>query len=101
MQTGGLLIVTAGGENVLLSFKQKSPGDHVANDVILNALGITTAATEQTGIAVGETKEAGEMKGGDEVVESVVKTTEPEKVGDEGEKANQYCGAHGDGDCKG
>ena len=37
---GGMLIVTAGGEKVLLSHKQASPGDHVSNEHILEALGI-------------------------------------------------------------
>lgn len=46
MQNGGLIVVSAGGEKVLLSFKQKSPGDHVENSVILNALGITSQAVE-------------------------------------------------------
>lgn len=41
MQTGGMLIVTAGGEKVLLSFKQTSPGHHVANEDILEVLGIS------------------------------------------------------------
>lgn len=44
MQNGGLIIVSAGGEKLLFSFKQKSPGDHVDNGVILNALGITLPA---------------------------------------------------------
>lgn len=37
---GGMLIVTAGGEKVLLSYKQASPGDHVSNKQILEVLGI-------------------------------------------------------------
>lgn len=37
---GGMLIVTAGGEKVLLSFKQSSPGHHVSNEQILEVLGI-------------------------------------------------------------
>ena len=40
MQNGGMLIVTAGGEKVLLDHKQASPGDHVANEKILEVLGI-------------------------------------------------------------
>ena len=51
-QNGGLIIVSAGGEKLLFSFKQKSPGDHVDNEVILNALGITSSAV---GGAEGET----------------------------------------------
>ncbi|XP_028393603.1 prostamide/prostaglandin F synthase-like [Dendronephthya gigantea] len=56
LQTGGLIIVAAGGEKVLLSFKQKSPGDHVENDAILNALGITSSGAEAVGGADGATK---------------------------------------------
>ena len=41
---GGLLIVTAGEEKVLLSHKQSSPGDHVSNEQILEVLGITAEA---------------------------------------------------------
>ena len=40
MLNGGMLIVTAGGEKVLLSHKQSSPGDHVSNEQILDVLGI-------------------------------------------------------------
>ena len=40
MLNGGMLIVTAGGEKVLLSHKQASPGDHVPNEKILEVLGI-------------------------------------------------------------
>ena len=39
---GGMLIVTAGGEKVLLSHKQASPGDHVSNEQILEVLGIAS-----------------------------------------------------------
>ena len=45
MQNGGLIIVGAGGE-LLLSFKQNSPGDHVDNEILLNVLGITSSAAE-------------------------------------------------------
>ncbi|EDO33426.1 predicted protein [Nematostella vectensis] len=44
MQTGGMLIVTQGGDKILLSHQQSSPGDHVANATILNALGISEAS---------------------------------------------------------
>lgn len=40
MLNGGMLIVTAGGEKMLLSHKQSSPGDHVSNEQILDVLGI-------------------------------------------------------------
>ena len=34
--------MTAGGEKVLLSHKQASPGDHVSNEQILEVLGIAS-----------------------------------------------------------
>ena len=40
LQNGGLLIVTEGGSEVLLSHKEEVPGDHVANSEILKVLGI-------------------------------------------------------------
>lgn len=56
MLNGGMLIVTAGGDKVLLSHKQASPGDHVSNEQILEVLGIT-AETEPK-------KEESEAEGG-------------------------------------
>ena len=56
MLNGGMLIVTAGGDKVLLSHKQASPGDHVSNEQILEVLGIT-AETEPK-------KEDSEAEGG-------------------------------------
>lgn len=47
MQTGGMLVVTAGGEKVLLSFMQSSPGDHVSNENILEVLGIEAVKSAQ------------------------------------------------------
>lgn len=44
MLNGGMLIVTEGGDKVLLSHKQASPGDHVSNEKILEVLGITAEA---------------------------------------------------------
>ena len=41
LQNGGLLVVKKGGDSVLLSHREEVPGDHVANDAILEALGIT------------------------------------------------------------
>lgn len=41
MQSGGLLIVSKGGEKVLFHFVQDSPGDHVPLDTICQVLGIT------------------------------------------------------------
>ena len=43
LQNGGLLIVDKGGVKVLLNHHEDAPADHVANDVILTALGITEA----------------------------------------------------------
>lgn len=55
LQTGGLLIVNAGGDKVLFSHQQKSPGDHVSNDVILRTLGLTSEekAEEEQGATGG------------------------------------------------
>ncbi len=44
LQNGGTLIVTKGGEQVLLDHHEDTMGDHVANEAILNALGITEVA---------------------------------------------------------
>nr|XP_023483458.1 LOW QUALITY PROTEIN: prostamide/prostaglandin F synthase [Equus caballus] len=41
LQSGGLLVVTKGGDKVLLHFVQKSPGDYVPQESILQALGIS------------------------------------------------------------
>ncbi len=41
LQNGGLLIVSKGGEQVLLNHQEETPGDHVANNVILQTLGIS------------------------------------------------------------
>jgi len=40
LQTGGTLIITKGGEKVLLDFRQDNPADHVTNAEILRVLGI-------------------------------------------------------------
>ncbi|XP_063072592.1 prostamide/prostaglandin F synthase [Engraulis encrasicolus] len=44
LQSGGMLIVSKGGEKVLLHFIQDSPGDHVALEDIAKALDISTTA---------------------------------------------------------
>ncbi len=44
LQNGGTLIVAKGGEQVLLDHHEDVMGDHVANEAILNALGITEVA---------------------------------------------------------
>lgn len=41
LQSGGLLVVSKGGDKVLLHFIQKSPGDYVPQENILQALGIS------------------------------------------------------------
>lgn len=41
LQSGGLLVVSKGGDKVLLHFIQKSPGDYVLQENILQALGIS------------------------------------------------------------
>ena len=53
MLNGGMLIVTAGGEKVLLSHKQASPGDHVSNEKIFEVLGITAEAKKEETEAAG------------------------------------------------
>ncbi|EHB00350.1 hypothetical protein GW7_19412 [Heterocephalus glaber] len=42
LQSGGLLVVSKGGDKVLLHFVQKSPGDYVPRESILQALGISS-----------------------------------------------------------
>lgn len=41
LQNGGLLIVDKGGSKVLLNHHEETPGDHVANETVLQSLGIT------------------------------------------------------------
>ncbi|XP_053546319.1 prostamide/prostaglandin F synthase [Bombina bombina] len=41
LQSGGMLIVSKGGENVILHFVQDSPGDFVPLETIVKTLGIT------------------------------------------------------------
>ena len=85
MQNGGLIIVAAAGEKVLLSFKQKSPGDHLENDAILNALGIASAAAEP---ATEGDKAEDETKGEDGTAADEGKAAaEGEKADGEGKKA--------------
>lgn len=64
MLNGGMLIVTAGGEKVLLSFKQSSPGDHVSNEKILEVLGIKVE--EEMKEESGSAPEGGAAEGGTE-----------------------------------
>ncbi|XP_070555587.1 prostamide/prostaglandin F synthase-like [Ptychodera flava] len=40
MQNGGVLVVSKGGDKVLLDFRQVNPGDHVPLEDVLKALGI-------------------------------------------------------------
>ncbi|XP_077106554.1 prostamide/prostaglandin F synthase [Ranitomeya variabilis] len=46
LQSGGMLIVTKGGEKVLLHFVQDSPGDHVSLETVAKTLGISANVTE-------------------------------------------------------
>ncbi|XP_054857664.1 prostamide/prostaglandin F synthase [Eublepharis macularius] len=46
LQNGGTLIVSQGGEKVLLHFKQESPGDYVPLDTIMKTLGLSADAEE-------------------------------------------------------
>ncbi|KAM4014988.1 prostamide/prostaglandin F synthase isoform 1-T1 [Anomaloglossus baeobatrachus] len=46
LQSGGMLIVSKGGENVLLHFVQDSPGDHVSLETLVKTLGISANVTE-------------------------------------------------------
>jgi len=49
LQTGGTLVVTKGGEQVLLDFRQDNPADHVTNAEILRVLGIPNPGGEGQG----------------------------------------------------
>jgi prostamide/prostaglandin F2alpha synthase len=49
LQTGGTLVVTKGGEKVLLDFRQDNPADHVTNAEILRVLGIPSSGGEGQG----------------------------------------------------
>ncbi|XP_028663198.1 prostamide/prostaglandin F synthase isoform X5 [Erpetoichthys calabaricus] len=42
LQSGGMLIVSQGGDKVLLHFTQDSPGDYVPLETIIQSLGITS-----------------------------------------------------------
>lgn len=44
LQNGGLLIVSKGGEEILLNHREEDVGDHVANGVILERLGIDASS---------------------------------------------------------
>ncbi|XP_018407837.1 PREDICTED: prostamide/prostaglandin F synthase [Nanorana parkeri] len=45
LQSGGMLIVSKGGEKVLLHFVQDSPGDYVPLETLVTTLGITADVT--------------------------------------------------------
>lgn len=49
MQLGGTLVVSKGGEKVLLCHKQKNPGDHTNVTAVLQSLGIATSGDEGEG----------------------------------------------------
>ncbi|XP_073513912.1 prostamide/prostaglandin F synthase-like [Phyllobates terribilis] len=46
LQSGGMLIVTKGGEKVLLHFVQDSPGNHISLETLVKTLGISANVTE-------------------------------------------------------
>jgi hypothetical protein len=48
-QKGGTIIITKGGEKVLLDYRQENAADHVSNEEILKALGISVPSPDQTG----------------------------------------------------
>ncbi|KAG8568539.1 hypothetical protein GDO81_014055 [Engystomops pustulosus] len=54
LQSGGMLIVSKGGEKVLLHFVQDSPGDHVPLETLVKTLGISANVTEGQRPQVGE-----------------------------------------------
>lgn len=41
LQNGGILIMDKGGSKILLNHREENPGDNVANEVVLQSLGIT------------------------------------------------------------
>ena len=57
LQNGGLLIVSRGGERVLLNHKEETPGDHVSNAVILRIFGILEGENKQSPPPAGCTEE--------------------------------------------
>lgn len=40
LQNGGVLIIDKGGSKILLNHREENPGDNVANEVVLQSLGI-------------------------------------------------------------
>lgn len=66
-QNGGTLVVAQGGK-LLLAFKQESPADHVDNEEVLKALGLTDSKetgekTEGTTAGQGEGATGGQAEG--------------------------------------
>ncbi|XP_064611365.1 prostamide/prostaglandin F synthase-like [Liolophura sinensis] len=62
-QNGGALVVSSGGDKVLLSFKQENPADHVELSEVLKSLGIEGAPEEDA--ASGQAKTSGVTCDGD------------------------------------
>jgi len=54
-QNGGSIIVSKGGEKVLLNFVQENPSDHVPLADVLSALGIEGNASEKDGATASAT----------------------------------------------
>jgi len=52
---GGTIVVSAGGKESLLEFKQEGPADHVENTAILKALGIEEPPPSPAAAAEGAT----------------------------------------------
>lgn len=48
LQSGGMLIVSKGGEKVLLHFIQDSPGDHIPLETIIQTLGIRADGVQES-----------------------------------------------------
>ena len=87
----------------MLNFKQKSPGDHLDNDAILNALGIASTAAQP---ATEGDKAEGETKGEEETAadDEGKKTEAEEETEAEGETAekpaeDEGCGPPTGGGC--
>ena len=81
----------------MLNFKQKSPGDHLDNDAILNALGIASAAAQP---ATEGDKAEGETKGEEETAaDDEGKKTEAEGETAEKPAEDEGCGPPAGGGC--
>lgn len=48
LQNGGLIVVKKGGKKLLIFHREDVPGDHVTNEMILDALGITVTDSDKS-----------------------------------------------------